>query len=64
MTRLLTAANFVMPPSRPLDATPRYLMSDAQRAEIGRAEIAAGDYIEGEELDAFLDSLTIPYDEA
>lgn len=62
MTRLLTAANFVMPPGRPLNATPRYLMSDAQLAAIGQAEIDAGDYIEGEELDAFLDSLTLDAD--
>lgn len=64
MTRLTNAANFVMPPSRSSHATPRELMSDEQRAELGRAQIAAGDYIEGDELKAFLDSLTIPSDEA
>lgn len=63
MTRILNAANFVMPPSRPADATPRHLMSDAQRAALGQAQIDAGDYIEGDELEAFLDSLTLSGDD-
>lgn len=64
MTRLTNTANFVMPPSHSSDAIPRELMSDAQRAALGQAEIDAGDYIEGDELEAFLDGLTIAADEA
>lgn len=62
MTRPTNTANFVTPPSQ--SSRPRELMSDEERAARGRAQIAAGDYIEGDELDAFLDSLTIPADEA
>ncbi|HWT51636.1 MAG TPA: hypothetical protein VN113_05590 [Caulobacter sp.] len=64
MTRLTNTANFVMPPSHSSDALPREFMSDARRAALGQAEIDAGNYIEGEELEAFLDSLTISADEA
>lgn len=64
MTRPTNTANVVTPPSDPSRQSPRALMSDKELAELGRAQIAAGDYIEGGELDAFLDSLTIPADEA
>lgn len=63
MTRPTNTANFVTPQSDPSRQSSRASMSDAQLAELGRAQIAAGDYIEGDELDAFLDSLTIPTDE-
>lgn len=61
MTRPTNTARFVTPPSASLN--PRALMSDAERAERGRAQVAAGDYLDDDELDAFLDSL-IPSDEA
>lgn len=60
MTRPRNIADFATPLSDPS----RRQMSDAELAELGRAQIAAGDYIEGEELEAFLDSLTLPADEA
>lgn len=60
MTRPTSAANFVIP----LSDEARQRMSDEERAALGRAQIAAGDYIEGDELEAFLDSLTISTDEA
>lgn len=56
MTRPTNAANFVTQPS---DAE-RARMSDEERAALGRAQIAAGDYIDDDGLDAFLDSLQIP----
>jgi hypothetical protein len=40
--------------------TPRALMSDAERAARSREQIAAGQYLEDDGLDAFLDSLQIP----
>lgn len=64
MTRPTNTANLVTPPSDLPRQSLRALMSDEELAELGRAQIAAGDYIEGDELDAFLDSLTIPTDEA
>jgi len=64
MTRPTNTANLVTPPSDLSRQSSRALMSDEELAELGRAQIAAGDYIEGDELDAFLDSLTIPTDEA
>lgn len=60
MTRSTNAVNFVMSPSDEARAR----MSDEERAELGRAQIAAGDYIEGVELEAFLDSLMITVDKA
>lgn len=60
MTRPTNAANFAIP----LSDEARQRMSDEERAALGRAQIAAGDYIEGDELEAFLDSLTISTDEA
>lgn len=60
MTRPRNIADF----ATPLSDLSRRSMSDAELAELGRAQIAAGDFIEGEELEAFLDSLTIPADEA
>lgn len=61
MTRPTNTANFVTPPGA--SAHSRARMSDAERAERGRAQVAAGDYLDDDELDAFLDSL-IPSDEA
>lgn len=60
MTRPTNATNFVTQPS---DAA-RARMSDEERAALGQAQIDAGDYIEGDELDAFLDSLISSADEA
>jgi hypothetical protein len=60
MTRPTNIANFVTPLSDPARQTPRALMSDEQLADLGRAQIAAGDCIQDDELDAFLDSLQIP----
>lgn len=56
MTRLTNTANFVAVPSD----TERARMSDAERAELGRAQVAAGGYLDDDELDAFLDSLILP----
>jgi hypothetical protein len=61
MTRPTNTANVVTPPR--LSARARAMLSDAERAERGRAQVAAGDYLDDDELDAFLDSL-IPPDEA
>ncbi len=61
MTRPTNTANSVMSPIR--SGRSRALMSDAERAERGRAQVAAGDYLDDDELDAFLDSLILP-DEA
>ncbi len=64
MTRPTKTADFVTPPTDPSRQSSHAPMSDAQLAELARAQIAAGDYIEGDELEAFLDSLTIPADKA
>ena len=40
-------------------ATPRAKVSDAERAARGRAQIAAGQYLDDDGLDAFLDDLQI-----
>jgi hypothetical protein len=61
MTRPTNTAKFETPPI--LSARSRALLSDAERAERGRAQVAAGDYLDDDELDAFLDSLILP-DEA
>lgn len=61
MTRPTNTANVVTPPR--LSSRARARLSDAERAERGRAQVAAGDYLDDDELDAFLDSL-IPPDEA
>lgn len=37
-----------------------HLLSDAQRMALGRAQIAAGSYIDIEDVDAYLDSLQGP----
>ncbi len=60
MTRPTNTANFLRPPSHSSGSMPRELMSDEERAARGRAQIAAGDCIEDDELDAFLDSLLLP----
>ena len=39
---------------------PRALMSDAERAARGRAQIAAEQCLDDDDLDAFLDDLRIP----
>jgi hypothetical protein len=56
MTRPTSTANFLTP----LSHEARQSMSDEERAARGRAQIAAGDCIEDDELDAFLDSLLLP----
>jgi hypothetical protein len=61
MPRSTNTASFVTPPND--SARTRALMSDAERAARGRAQVAAGDYLDDDELDAFLDSLILP-DEA
>ena len=61
MTRPTNTANFVT--QQDTSARSRALLSDAERAERGRAQVAAGDYLDDDELDAFLDSL-LPPDEA
>lgn len=58
MTRPTNSANIVTPPIP--SGRSRALMSDAERAERGRAQVAAGDYLDDDELDAFLDSLILP----
>ncbi len=60
MPRPTNTTDFVTPPSASVRS--RASMSDSERAERGRAQVAAGDYLDDDELDAFLDSL-IPPDE-
>lgn len=43
---------------------PRARMSDAERAARGRAQIAAGQYLDDDDMDAFLDGLQIPATQA
>ena len=44
----------------PRPTAPRTMLSDAERATNARAQIAAGQCLDDEGLDAFLDSLQIP----
>lgn len=45
-------------------AEPRASMSDAKRAARGRAQIDAGQYLDDDRLDVFLDGLRLPTTEA
>ena len=60
MTRPTNTSNFFTLPTHSTGSLPRELMSDEERAARGRAQIAAGDCIEDDELDAFLNSLQLP----
>jgi hypothetical protein len=44
----------------PPEAKSRRLMSDAERADRGRAQIAAGNFVEVEDVDAYFYSLQVP----
>lgn len=61
MTRPTNVSHFLATPaSQAKRAEPRHKLSDAERMARGRAQIALGDYIEDDQVDAFLDSLQIP----
>ncbi|SFJ30652.1 hypothetical protein [Caulobacter sp. UNC279MFTsu5.1] len=59
MSRPLTTPKSTMLPTQLPPAKPRHLMSDAQRMARGRAQFAAGEYIEVEDLDVYLDGLSV-----
>ena len=64
MTRPTNVSPILTPPKgQPLPG-PRHRLSDAERMARGRVQIADGDYIEGDEMDAFLGSLEIPASKA
>lgn len=60
MPRPTNVSHLMTPVSRPRPAEkPVESMSDAARAARGRAQIAAGEYLDDDGVDAFLDSLKI-----
>ena len=50
-------------PERPDQILSRAHLSDQERMARGRAQIAAGDYLDVDDLDAYLDSLVVDYPE-
>ena len=62
MPRPTNASQFTATPATNAERTvrPRALMSDTERAARGRAQIAGGQHLDDDGLDAFLDSLQIP----
>ena len=62
MPRPTNASRFTATPVKSPERTTKshVLMSDAERAACGRAQIASGHYLDDDGLDAFLDSLQIP----
>jgi hypothetical protein len=61
MTRPTSVSHFLATPAdQAKRAETRHQLSDAERMARGRAQIALGDYIEDDQVDAFLDSLQIP----
>lgn len=62
MPRPTNASQFTTTPAinAEHDVKPHGLMSDTERAARGRAQIASGQYLDDDGLDAFLDSLQIP----
>jgi hypothetical protein len=64
MTRPTNVSQLQTTPKSQPTAGPRHRLSDAERMARGRAQIADGDYIEGDQVDAFLDTLKIPASKA
>ncbi len=61
MPRSTTAKPILTTRREPASPTrPSHRLTDAERMARGRAQVVDGDYIEGDELGAFLDSLKIP----
>jgi hypothetical protein len=46
-------------PTQPSPAKARRLMSDAERMARGRAQLAAGEYVEVGDVDVYFDSLSV-----
>lgn len=60
MTRPTTVSHLLVTPTGQASRVqPRHQLSDVERMARGRDQIAGGDYIEGEQVDAFLDSLQL-----
>lgn len=65
MTRPTNISHFMTPRrDQPSRAQPRHLLSDAERMARGRAQIADGNYVDIDDVDAYFDSLQRPASEA